>query len=86
MLVLPIHPGSKSPFLPSGTRPAQTDPGTRPGTDLDHLAAPFEALRFQYANAVKAGLLQRSILASGRLERAIDRLEGLILGPLARQR
>ena len=47
---------------------------------------PFAALRVQYASAVMAGLVQRSILASGRLERALDALEKLILGQLARQR
>ena len=50
------------------------------------LAMPFEALRFQYASAVTAGLVPRSILASGKLERALDVLEKLVLGPLARQR
>jgi hypothetical protein len=47
---------------------------------------PFDALRFQYACAVKAGLVERSLLASSQLERALDTLEKLILGPLARQR
>ena len=47
---------------------------------------PFDAMRFQYARAVMAGLAPRSILASGKLERALDALEKLILGPLARQR
>mgnify|MGYP006955963417 FL=1 len=50
------------------------------------LAAPFDALRFQYACVVQAGLLQRSIVASGRLERALDTLEKSTLGPLARHR
>ncbi|PTT93203.1 hypothetical protein DBR42_00415 [Pelomonas sp. HMWF004] len=50
------------------------------------LALPFDALRLLYASAVVAGLAQRSILASGKLERALDALEKLILGPLARQR
>ena len=50
------------------------------------LAMPFDAMRFQYASAVMAGLAQRSIIASGKLERALDALEKLILGPLARQR
>jgi len=50
------------------------------------LAMPFDALRFQYASAVMAGLAQRSIIASGKLERTLDALEKLILGPLARQR
>ena len=50
------------------------------------LAMPFDVVRYQYANAVRVGLAQRSMLASAKLERAIDRLELLILGPLARQR
>ncbi len=50
------------------------------------LFMPFDAMRFQYAGAVKAGLIQRSILASGQLERALGALEQLVLGPLARQR
>ena len=49
-------------------------------------AMPFDAMRFQYAGAVASGLVQRSILASGKLERALEVLERLILGPLARQR
>lgn len=47
---------------------------------------PFDALRVQYASVVRAGLAQRSLLASGKLERALDALEKLTLGPLARQR
>jgi len=47
---------------------------------------PFDALRAQYAGAVLAGLAQPSLLASGRWERALDALEKLVLGPLARQR
>ncbi len=47
---------------------------------------PFDALRFQYASAVVAGLARRSIVASGKLERALDAVEKLTLGPLARQR
>lgn len=50
------------------------------------LAMPFDALRVQYASVVKAGLAQRSLLASGHLERTLDALEKLVLGPLARQR
>lgn len=50
------------------------------------LAAPFDALRFQYAGAVMAGIAPRSLQASGRLERCLDALESLILGPLARHR
>lgn len=50
------------------------------------LALPFDALRFQYAGAVSAGLAPRSIVDSGRWERRIDALEKLTLGPFARQR
>jgi hypothetical protein len=50
------------------------------------LYVPFDAMRFQYAGAVIAGLAQRSIIASGKLEQVLDTLERLVLGPLARQR
>jgi hypothetical protein len=50
------------------------------------LALPFDALRMQYASAVMAGLAPRSLIASGNGERALDALETLILGPLARRR
>ena len=73
----------------SSTSPAlkSTRPGATSGAaGQAFLAMPFDALRFQYASAVMAGLAQRSIIASGKLERALDALEKLILGPLARQR
>jgi hypothetical protein len=67
-------------------------PSDRP-TPLTHqsagqgiLALPFDALRVQYASAVMSGLAPRSLLASGQLERALDALETILLGPLARQR
>lgn len=50
------------------------------------LSAPFDAMRSHYAGAVAAGLMPRSLLASARVERAIDSLEKLCLGPLARRR
>ena len=50
------------------------------------LGAPFDAMRAQYASAVQAGLVPRSLLASAQLERSLDSLEKLCLGPLARQR
>ena len=50
------------------------------------LAAPFEAARLHYAGAVLAGLVPRSLLASARLERALDAAEKLCLGALARRR
>jgi hypothetical protein len=56
------------------------------GAGQAFLAMPFDALRFQYASAVTAGLVPRSILASGRSERSIDLLEKIMLGPNARQR
>jgi hypothetical protein len=81
-----IHPRTKTTALSGHFRPLLSNPGAGRGATFDLLAAPFEALRFQYASAVAAGLAQRSLLASGRLEQVIDRLERLILGPLARQR
>jgi len=51
-----------------------------------YLFLPFDAMRFHYANAVLAGLAQRSIRASARLEMALDAMEKLMLGPLARRR
>jgi hypothetical protein len=50
------------------------------------LAMPFDALRFQYAGAVIGGVAPRSLIASGQWERALDAMEKLVLGPLARQR
>jgi len=61
-------------------------PITRISGSQGLLAMPFDALRVQYASVVKAGLAQRSLLASSHLERALDALEKLVLGPLARQR
>jgi len=49
------------------------------------LVLPFDAARFQYARAVQAGLLPNSILASRDLEIALDALEQLTLGALARR-
>lgn len=50
------------------------------------VAVPFDALRFQYASAVDAGLFPRSLLASAASERVIDALEKFMLGPIARRR
>jgi hypothetical protein len=52
---------------------------------LGVLRLPFDAARTQYARAVQAGLVERSILASRDLELALGALEGLALGPLARR-
>lgn len=51
----------------------------------DMLALPFDALRAQYAAAVQAGFIERSLLASAHVERMLDSLERLILGPRARR-
>jgi hypothetical protein len=48
------------------------------------VAAAFDLARAQYAAAVQYGLLKRSLLASGALERRLDLLERLTLGPWAR--
>ena len=50
------------------------------------LSLPFDILRAQYASVVMAGVAARSLIASGHVERALDVLEKLALGPLARQR
>jgi len=47
---------------------------------------PFDALRAQYVGAVKAGLVERSMLAARDFERTVSAMEQLTLGPLARQR
>lgn len=49
-------------------------------------AMPFDTLRAQYAGAVKAGLVERSMLAARDFERAVSAMEQLALGPLARRR
>lgn len=85
MLIPPLHrrPHAAAPLRASAL-PAQA---SRPlGLGRNLLGTPFDALRFQYAGAVRLGLAPRSIVASGQLEQALGRLETLILGPLARRR
>jgi hypothetical protein len=48
------------------------------------LHTPFDVMRAQHAQAVRAGLLANSILESREFERRVDALERLCLGPLAR--
>jgi hypothetical protein len=48
------------------------------------VAAGFDLARSQYAAGVQAGLIKRSLLASGAFERRLGLLERLILGPWAR--
>lgn len=49
------------------------------------LALPFDMAREQYAKSVRAGLVERSMIASARFEHAISALERLTLGGLARR-
>jgi hypothetical protein len=50
----------------------------------DFLALPFDMAREQYAKSVRAGLVERSLIASARVEHAISAMEQLSLGCLAR--
>jgi len=49
------------------------------------MSLPFDALREQYARAVRTGIVERSLLASGHFERALGALEQLSYGPFARR-
>ena len=49
------------------------------------LRTPFDAMREHYAAAVRAGLIERSLLASARFERKLGALEHAALGPWARR-
>ena len=55
---------------------------TRVGSEF--LALPFDVARDQYAKSVRAGLVERSLLASARFEHAISALERFTLGCMAR--
>lgn len=57
-------------------------PGLQMVSGALHL--PFDVMRSQRAQAVRAGLLANSMLASRDFERAVDALEHLTLGPFAR--
>jgi hypothetical protein len=49
------------------------------------LRVPFDAMREQYASAVRAGLIERSLLDSASFERKLGTLERATLGPWARR-
>lgn len=49
------------------------------------LALPFDMAREQYAKSVRAGLVERSLIASARVEHAISALEQFTLGCMARR-
>jgi hypothetical protein len=54
------------------------------GLAMDVLGLPFDIARAQYARAVQAGLIERSMLASRDFSRTMGALEQLTLGPWAR--
>lgn len=56
---------------------------SRTGTLM--LSLPFDLAREQYANAVRVGLIEQSLLASAKFERMICALESATLGPWARR-
>ena len=81
------HPNAR-PFMPVVTSllTSCSQAATAPSELLfDWLALPFDTARAQYGRAVQTGLVERSILASRDFECAIDSLERLTLGPLARR-
>lgn len=49
------------------------------------LSLPFDMARFHYAQAVQAGWMKRSMLASAQFGKAVAAMEQLALGPWARQ-
>lgn len=49
------------------------------------LAAPFDAMRVAYGNAVQLGLAPRSMLVSRDIEKTLAALERVTLGPWARR-
>lgn len=48
-------------------------------------ALPFDTLRVARANAVRAGLVENSMLGSRDFERRVGMLERMTLGPMARR-
>lgn len=50
------------------------------------LVAPFDFARDMHAQAVRAGLVQRSMLENAEFEHHLETLEQLVLGPFARRR
>jgi hypothetical protein len=51
----------------------------------DFLALPLDIAREQYTKAVKAGLIERSLLKSAKFGQTLNALEKLMLGPMARK-
>jgi hypothetical protein len=63
--------------------PAVMTQFTRVGSDV--MALPFDMARAQYVQSVRAGLVERSLIASARFERVISALECFTLGGMARR-
>ncbi len=68
-----------SPITGLGVAPASR------GWPAPGLGAGFDFARAQYAAGVHAGLIERSLIASGAFERRLGALERLTLGPWARR-
>lgn len=73
------HPVLIAQMAPFTTHPAW------PQTVKEVMSLPFDNARAQYAHAVRAGLLARSLLASARFDHSVDTLEKLAYGPFARR-
>lgn len=59
-------------------------------TDLNRtssrmLALPFDMARVHYATAVRAGIIEQSLIAGAKFERMLSSMEKATLGPWARQ-
>ncbi len=77
--------GAGTGLAPGG--PAWVDAGRAWEQWARRLAAlPFDALRAQYASAVRCGAMPASMLEAGRFERGVAGWEQLLLGPWARER
>ncbi|MHB1691489.1 MAG: hypothetical protein ACYCSR_12685 [Thiomonas sp.] len=88
-----------APALRASTTPRMADsagtasPVAPPGEDAEVLVEttarleqePFDALPSPCADAVRADMVQRSLLAASRFERELAALEQLILVPSARK-
>ncbi|MDR3370477.1 hypothetical protein [Rhodoferax sp.] len=49
------------------------------------LGLPFDLARFNYAQAVRLGFVEHSLLKSARFAQELRKIEQLTLGPWARQ-
>lgn len=73
---------STSPAHPLAQHRLVTQAMTQASQTL--MGLPFDLMRAQYAAAARAGLVQRSMLASSRFDRTLTALERLSYGPFAR--